>query len=61
MKNSKFQIFASIFQIVVGALAVVAFITLSSSGENMIRWIITLVLSISFIALGITNLFIWKK
>ncbi len=46
MKN-KFNLIASIFQIVVGIAAVLAFVVLGLSGEDMSRWLVTLILSIA--------------
>ncbi len=55
MKN-KWCLFASIFQLVVGILAIVAFIVSAINGENMVKWIITLVLAIAFVVLGIVGI-----
>ena len=58
--KSKFNLIASIFQLVGGVTAVLAFIILGSSGENMSKWIVTLILSIAFVVLGIIDRIITK-
>lgn len=60
MKN-KFNLIASIFQLVVGVSAVLAFVLLGSSGENMSKWIVTLILSIAFVVLGIIGIIDYKS
>lgn len=59
MKN-KWNLISSIIQLVVGILAIIAFIIIAVNGENMTRWIGTLVLSIAFIVLGIIGLIGYK-
>lgn len=59
--KSKFNLIASIFQLVVGVTAVLAFIILGSSGENMSKWIVTLILSIAFVVLGIIGIIDYKS
>ena len=60
MKN-RFNLMASIFHLVVGVTAVLAFIILGSSGENMSKWIVTLILSIAFVVLGIIGIINYKS
>ena len=60
MKN-KFNLIASIFQLVVGVAAVLAFVILGSSGESMSKWIVTLILSIAFVVLGIIGIIDYKS
>ena len=60
MKN-KFNLIASIFQLVVGVAAVLAFVVLGSGGENMSKWIATLILSIAFVVLGIIGIVDYKS
>lgn len=55
MKNNRRRI-ASIFQVAVGLLAIVAFVVIALSGENMTKWIITLILSIAFVIMGILGI-----
>ena len=54
--KSKFYLFASIFQVVIGLLAVIAFFVIMESGENMKKWIAALLLSIFFIINGILGI-----
>lgn len=55
MKNNR-RLIASIFQVAVGFLAIVAFVVIALSGENMTKWIITLILSIAFVIMGIIGI-----
>ena len=59
--KSKFNLIASIFQLVVGVAAVSAFVVLGLSGENMSKWIVTLILSIAFVVLGIIGIIDYKS
>ena len=59
--KSKFNLIASIFQLVVGVAAVLAFVVLGSSEENMSKWIVTLILSIAFVVLGIIGIIDYKS
>lgn len=60
MKN-KWQLFSSIFQLTVWILAVLSFAILGFSGENMTKWIVTLILAIAFIVLGIIGIVDYKS
>ena len=59
--KSKFNLIASIFQLFVGVAAVLAFVVLGASGENMSKWIVTLILSIAFVVLGIIGIIGYKS
>ena len=59
--KSKWQLFASIFQLIVGLATVTSFVILGFAGENMARWIVTLVLSIAFVVLGIIGIIDYKS
>ncbi len=59
--RSKWQLFSSIFQLIVGIVAVIAFTVAAFGGENMVKWVITLVLSIAFIVLGIIGIIDYKS
>ena len=54
--KSKWNLFASIFQLVVGVAAIASFAVLGFGGENMAKWIVTLILSVSFVVLGIIGI-----
>ena len=51
----KWNLFAAIFQIVVGIAAIVEYIVVAASGEPLGRWTITLILAIAFVAMGVIN------
>lgn len=59
--KSKWKLFASIFQLVIGILAIASFVIIASSGENVTRWIVTLILSIAFVVLGIVGIIDYKR
>ena len=59
--KSKWQLFSSIFQLIVGVMAIIAFIIVGISDENITKWIITLILSIAFVILGIIGIIDYKK
>lgn len=59
MKN--WHLFSSIFQIVVGIAAIIAYIVIAVSGEPLGRWTVTLLLAIAFVVIGIIGIVDWKK
>ena len=59
MKN-KWSLISSIFQLVIGAFAVVTFAIVGLNGENITKWIVTLILSAAFIILGIIGIIEYK-
>ena len=59
--KSKWQLISSVFQLAVGIAAVVAFVVLAVNGENMARWIVTLILAAAFIVLGVIGLVSYVK
>ncbi len=59
--KSKWKLFASIFQLVIGILAIASFVIIASSGENVTRWIVTLILSIAFVVLGMVGIIDYKR
>lgn len=59
--KSKWKLFASIFQLVIGFLAIASFVIIAFSGENVTRWIVTLILSIAFVVLGIVGIIDYKR
>lgn len=54
--KSKWRLFASVFQLIVGIMAIVSFVILALNGEDMARWIVTLILSVAFVVLGIIGI-----
>ena len=59
--KSKRQLFASLFQIIIGVLAIIAFIIVARFEEEIIKWIITLILSIAITILGIIGIIDYYK
>ena len=49
----KWNLFAAIFQIVVGIAAIVAYIVVATSGDPLGKWTITLILAIAFVVMGV--------
>ena len=54
--KSKWQLFSSLFQLIIGIVAVISFAILGFSGENMTKWIVTLILAIAYVVLGIIGI-----
>lgn len=52
----KWNLFAAIFQIVVGIAAIVAYIFIAAQGEPMGKWTVTLILAIAFVVMGVIGL-----
>lgn len=59
--KSKWNLFASIFQLIVGVAAVIAYFIVLKSGENMLKWNVTFVLAIIFIGMGIVGIIKYFK
>ena len=60
--SKKGRLFVSIFQLVIGLLAVVAFIVVAvTGGEDMVKWTVTLLLAIAYVVLGIIGIIDHKK
>lgn len=59
--KGKWYFISSIIQLLIGASAIIAFVVLAISGENMSRWIVTLILAVAFIVLGIIGMADNKK
>ena len=58
---SKWRLFSSIFQIVVGIAAIIAYIVIAASGEPLGKWTVTLLLAIAFVIIGVIGIADWKK
>lgn len=58
---SKWQLFSSIFQMVVGIAAIIAYVVIAAAGEPLGRWTVTLILAIAFVIIGIVGIVDWKK
>lgn len=59
--KSKWDLISSIVQLVIGSAAVLSFIYLAICGEDMRRWIVTLVLSVIYVILGACGLVDYRK
>jgi uncharacterized membrane protein HdeD (DUF308 family) len=59
--KSKWQLFGSVFQLIVGILAIASFVILWFGGENMSKWIVTLILSIGYVVMGIIGIVDYKS
>ena len=55
------NLFAAIFQIVVGIAAIVAYVIIAASGEALGKWTVTLLLAIAFVVIGVIGIADWKK
>ena len=55
MKN-KWSLVSAIIQLVIGTLVILSFFVLWASGEDMTRWIVTLILSVAFVVLGVIGI-----
>ena len=53
MKKRNLQLIGSIILLIIGVLGILSFIGLLIKGENMTRWILTLLLSVILVIKGI--------
>ena len=54
---NKRKLVVSLFQLIVGLFAIVAFAIVGLGGEDMARWVVTLVLAVAYAVFGIVGLF----
>ena len=54
--KEKWYLISSIFQVLVGLIAIIFFIILFINGEAMTRWIITLFLAVAYVVIGIVGI-----
>ena len=59
--KGKWNLIASIFQLIIGVMGVVSFLILGLGGEDMTPWLITLVIASAISMLGILGLVEYKK
>ena len=59
--KSKLSLISSIVQLVFGTLAIVAFIILLITGEDISKWLITLLLAVAFAIIGIIGIIEYKS
>ena len=57
----KWNLACYIIQLIIGIVAIAGFALLSIGGENMIKWIITLLLAIAFVVMGVIGIIDYKK
>ena len=51
----RWNLFAAVFQIVVGIISIIAYIVVATSGEPLGKWTITLILAIAFVVMVVIN------
>ena len=59
--KSKLSLISSIVQLVFGTLAIVAFIILLITREDISKWLITLLLAVAFVIIGIIGIIEYKS
>lgn len=59
--KSKWSLIGSIVQLVFGLLAIATYTVLGVSGENMTKWIVTMILAVAFVVLGIIGIIDYKS
>lgn len=59
--KSKLSLVSSIIQLVFGTLAIIAFIILLINGEDIFKWLITLLLAVAFVIIGIIGIIEYKS
>lgn len=59
--KSKRNLIISIFQLVVGLLAIGVFFVAICNGENITKWLITLILAVAFVVIGIIGIVDYKS
>ena len=58
---NKWRLLSSVFQFVVGVVAIIAYVVIAASGEPLGKWTVTLLLAISFVVIGVIGIADWKK
>jgi len=59
--KSKRNLIVSIIQLAIGILAIVAFTVVGLSGDNMAKWVITLILAVAYVVLGVIGIIDYKS
>ena len=59
--KSKLSLISSIVKLVFGILAIIVFIILLINGEDMSKWIITLLLAVTFVIIGTIEIVDYKS
>lgn len=58
---SKWYLFSSVFQVIIGVAAMIAYIVIAAAGEPLGKWTVTLILAIAFVIMGVIGIAEWKK
>ena len=58
---SKWCLFSSVFQIVVGVAAIIGYVVIATSSEALGKWTITFILAIVFLIMGLIGVVDWKR
>ena len=58
---NKWRLLSSVFQIVVGIAAIIAYVVIAVSGEALSKWTVTLLLAIAFVVIGVIGIIDWNK
>ena len=58
---NKWRLLSSVFQIVVGIAAIIAYVVIAVSGEALGKWTVTLLLAIAFVVIGAIGIADWNK
>lgn len=59
--KSKLNFICAIVQLIIGLLAITSFVVLSISGENITKWVITLLLAITLVVIGVIGIIDYMK
>ena len=59
--KSKCYLFSSIFQVIVGIAAIIAYTVIAAAGEPLGKWTVTLILAIAFVIVGVIGILEWFK
>ena len=57
----KWYLFSSIFQVIIGIAAIIAYIVIAVSEEPLGKWTVTLILAIAFVIIGVAGIAEWRK
>lgn len=57
----KWFLFSTVFQILVGLAAIVAYIIIAVAGEPLGKWTVTLILAVAILIMGIIGVVDWNR
>lgn len=58
---AKWFLFSSVFQILVGLAAIIAYIIIAVAGEPLGKWTVTLILAVAILIMGIIGVVDWNR